>query len=57
MVASGLYLAWAGIGKLATGHWGLFFLDPTLVGNDRTVSVAAAIAFILVTPGGKLYFA
>ncbi|KAI1365518.1 hypothetical protein F5Y08DRAFT_338629 [Xylaria arbuscula] len=45
--ASGLYLAWAGIGKLATGHWGLFFLDPELVGNSPGAAVAAAAAFII----------
>ncbi|KAI3331618.1 hypothetical protein HD806DRAFT_546025 [Xylariaceae sp. AK1471] len=50
MVASGLYLAWAGIGKLTTGHWGLFFLDPKLMGNDPAAAVTAAVAFILVSP-------
>ncbi|KAI0803939.1 hypothetical protein GGR55DRAFT_682078 [Xylaria sp. FL0064] len=50
MVASGLYLAWAGIGKLATGHWGLFFLDPELMGNSTGASTAAAAGFIAVAP-------
>ncbi|KAI8956327.1 hypothetical protein F4801DRAFT_595557 [Xylaria longipes] len=50
VVASGLYLAWAGIGKLATDHWGLFFLDPKLMGNSTGAAVAAAAAFVAVTP-------
>ncbi|GAW27107.1 hypothetical protein SAMD00023353_7100210 [Rosellinia necatrix] len=50
MVASGLYLAWAGIGKLATDHWGLFFLDPKLMGNSTRAAVAAAAGFVVASP-------
>ncbi|KAK5634510.1 hypothetical protein RRF57_010223 [Xylaria bambusicola] len=47
LAASGLYLAWAGVGKLATGHWGLFFLDPELMGNSPEAAVAAAAGFVI----------
>ncbi|KAI8623668.1 hypothetical protein F5Y19DRAFT_492048 [Xylariaceae sp. FL1651] len=51
IAASCGYLAWAGIGKLLTDHWGLFFLDPKLMGNVTGAAVAAAAAFVLVSPG------
>lgn len=54
IVASGLYLAWASIGKLATGHWGLFFLDRQLVGNSTGAAVAAAFGFLIVSPVGTV---
>ncbi|KAF2967854.1 hypothetical protein GQX73_g5684 [Xylaria multiplex] len=54
MVASGLYLAWASIGKLATGHWGLFFLDPKLMGNSTGAAVAAGVGFIVASPISEL---
>ncbi|KAI1133145.1 hypothetical protein F5Y10DRAFT_130144 [Nemania abortiva] len=50
LVASGLYLAWAGIGKLATDHWGLFFLDPKLMGNSTGAAVAAGAGFVAASP-------
>ncbi|RWA03173.1 hypothetical protein EKO27_g11932 [Xylaria grammica] len=50
MVASGLYLAWASIGKLATDHWGLFFLDPKLMGNSTGTAVAAGVGFVVAAP-------
>ncbi|TGJ87372.1 hypothetical protein E0Z10_g1416 [Xylaria hypoxylon] len=50
LVASGLYLAWASIGKLATDHWGLFFLDPKLMGNSTGAAVAAGAGFVAVSP-------
>ncbi|KAI1169643.1 hypothetical protein F4777DRAFT_584713 [Nemania sp. FL0916] len=50
MVASGLYVAWAGVGKLATDHWGLFFLDPKLMGGSTGAAVAAAFGFIFAAP-------
>ncbi|KAH9990265.1 hypothetical protein F4779DRAFT_623848 [Xylariaceae sp. FL0662B] len=56
MFASGAYLAWAGIGKLATGHSGLFFLDPDLMSNIPGAVIAACIAFITVSPGIFSYF-
>ncbi|KAI1420508.1 hypothetical protein F5Y12DRAFT_719462 [Xylaria sp. FL1777] len=51
VVASGLYLAWAGIGKLTTGHWGLFFLDPELLGDSTGAAVAAAAGFVAASAG------
>ncbi|KAI1841110.1 hypothetical protein JX266_012703 [Neoarthrinium moseri] len=51
MFASGTYLAWAGLGKLATGHSGLFFLDPSLMGDVKEATVAASLAFISLSPG------
>ncbi|OTB01654.1 hypothetical protein M426DRAFT_212186 [Hypoxylon sp. CI-4A] len=51
MFCSGAYLAWAGIGKLLTGHSGLFFLDPDLMTEMPEAIIAACIAFIAVTPG------
>ncbi|KAI1738842.1 hypothetical protein F4680DRAFT_466931 [Xylaria scruposa] len=50
VVANCLYLAWAGIGKLATDHWGLFFLDPELMGNSTGAAIAAAIGFLAAAP-------
>ncbi|KAI0489958.1 hypothetical protein F4859DRAFT_509536 [Xylaria cf. heliscus] len=50
MIASILYLAWAGIGKLATNHWGLFFLDPHLMGNSTWAAIAAAVGFVVANP-------
>ncbi|KAI1488631.1 hypothetical protein F5X96DRAFT_644688 [Biscogniauxia mediterranea] len=51
MCLSGAYLAWAGIGKLLTGHAGLFFLDPKLMGDIPEATIAACIAFIALSPG------
>ncbi|KAI1074047.1 hypothetical protein F5B20DRAFT_574375 [Whalleya microplaca] len=56
MFSSGLYLAWAGIGKLATGHSGLFFLDPDLMSNFPGAVIAACIAFVSLSPGIFTYF-
>ncbi|KAI1820051.1 hypothetical protein F4861DRAFT_546103 [Xylaria intraflava] len=56
VVASSLYLAWAGIGRLATDHWGLFFLDPKLMGNSPGAAVAAGIGFIALSAGVFTYF-
>ncbi|KAI0409021.1 hypothetical protein F4802DRAFT_309332 [Xylaria palmicola] len=56
LAASCLYLAWAGIGKLATDHWGLFFLDPELMGNSIWAAIAAAIGFVAITPAIFTYF-
>ncbi|KAI0206550.1 hypothetical protein F4808DRAFT_123347 [Astrocystis sublimbata] len=50
VAAGGLYIAWAGIGKLATDHWGLFFLDPKLMGNSEAAAAAAGIAFVASAP-------
>jgi hypothetical protein len=54
MFASGVYLAWAGIGRLLTGHSGLFFLDPALMGDVKGATIAASFAFISLTPGSEL---
>ncbi|KAI1434646.1 hypothetical protein GGR50DRAFT_386130 [Xylaria sp. CBS 124048] len=55
VLASGLYLGWAGIGKLATDHWGLFFLDPKLVGDSQWAAVAGGIGFVALAPAGESY--
>ncbi|KAI6086280.1 hypothetical protein F4821DRAFT_278676 [Hypoxylon rubiginosum] len=55
MFCSGAYLAWAGIGKLATGHSGLFFLDPDLMKDMPEAIIAACIAFIALSPGFLSY--
>ncbi|KAI8962968.1 hypothetical protein F5Y11DRAFT_171939 [Daldinia sp. FL1419] len=51
MFCSGAYLAWSGIGKLATGHSGLFFLDPDIIKDVPEAIIAASIAFIAISPG------
>ncbi|KAI1102728.1 hypothetical protein F4804DRAFT_342993 [Jackrogersella minutella] len=51
MFCSGLYLSWAGIGKLLTGHSGLFFLDPDIMRELPEAIIAACIVFIAVSPG------
>ncbi|KAI2626287.1 hypothetical protein GGS21DRAFT_540997 [Xylaria nigripes] len=56
MVASGLYLGWAGIGRLATDHWALFFLDPKLMGNSTWAASAAGIGFVLLSAIVFTYF-
>jgi hypothetical protein len=54
MFARGAYLLWAFLGKLLTGHSGLFFLDPELIGNVKEAIVAAGFAFVTLSPGSKL---
>ncbi|KAI0380553.1 hypothetical protein F5Y04DRAFT_256941 [Hypomontagnella monticulosa] len=51
MFCSAAYLAWAGVGKLLTGHAGLFFLDPDLMNDMPEAVIAACIIFIGVSPG------
>ncbi|KAI1382965.1 uncharacterized protein F4822DRAFT_434893 [Hypoxylon trugodes] len=55
MFASGAYLAWAGLGKIATGHSGIFFLDPELMKDAPESIIAACIAFVAMTPGVLTY--
>lgn len=54
MFASAAYLAWAIVGKLATGHAGLFFLDPDLMGQQYEAVIAACVAFVTLTPGSRV---
>ncbi|KXJ91680.1 hypothetical protein Micbo1qcDRAFT_203740 [Microdochium bolleyi] len=49
--ASAGYLAWAYFGKLLTGHSGLFFLDPDLMGEQWEAVIAASIAWLTLAPG------
>ncbi|KAI1804914.1 hypothetical protein F4811DRAFT_257640 [Daldinia bambusicola] len=51
MLCSGVYVVWAEVGKLATGHSGLFFLDPDIIKGMPEAIIAAGIAFIAVSPG------
>ncbi|KAI1134015.1 hypothetical protein F5Y05DRAFT_417679 [Hypoxylon sp. FL0543] len=55
MVSSAAYLAWAGLGKLITGHAGVFFLDPELMRGAPESIIAACIAFVGVSPGFLSY--
>lgn len=38
MAAAGLYLGFAGIGKMTTGHAPFFFLDEDVVGSKEKVA-------------------
>ncbi|KAI0160878.1 hypothetical protein GGR52DRAFT_150305 [Hypoxylon sp. FL1284] len=51
MLCSGAYLVWDAIGKLATGHSGLFFLDPALMGDVPETVAATCVAFVALSPG------
>ncbi|KAI2472687.1 hypothetical protein F4781DRAFT_428107 [Annulohypoxylon bovei var. microspora] len=51
MFCSGAYLAWAVIGKLLTGHAGLFFLDSDIMSEMPGAIIATCIVFIAVSPG------
>lgn len=53
-MASVAYLLWAGLGKLLTGHAGLFFIDAELMGDVKGATVAAGMVFVLLSKGGKL---
>ncbi|KAI1467690.1 uncharacterized protein F4812DRAFT_405236 [Daldinia caldariorum] len=55
MFCSGAYLLWAEIGKLATGHSGLFFLDPDIIKDMPQAIIAAGVAFIAMSPGVFTY--
>ncbi|KAK7911935.1 hypothetical protein PG985_014416 [Apiospora marii] len=39
------------LGKLVTGHAGLFFLDPELMGNVHGAALAASVLFVTLAPG------
>ncbi|KAH9904021.1 hypothetical protein F4778DRAFT_77532 [Xylariomycetidae sp. FL2044] len=45
------YLIWAELGKLITGHAGLFFIDPKLMGDAPYAALAACVAFVTLSPG------
>ncbi|KAH7039637.1 uncharacterized protein B0I36DRAFT_357039 [Microdochium trichocladiopsis] len=49
--ASGVYIAWAAFGKLLTGHSGLFFFDPDLMGQQWEAVIAASVAWLTLAPG------
>ncbi|KAI1090959.1 hypothetical protein F5B19DRAFT_503483 [Rostrohypoxylon terebratum] len=48
---SGAYLCWAGLGKLLTGHSGLFFLDPDIMVGMPEAILAACVTFIAISLG------
>lgn len=52
--ASSGYILWAALGKLLTGHSGLFFLDPELMGEQWEAVFAAIVAWLTLAPGSKL---
>ncbi|KAK8062464.1 hypothetical protein PG997_014561 [Apiospora hydei] len=39
------------LGKLVTGHAGLFFLDPELMGDAHGAALAASVLFVSLSPG------
>ncbi|KAK8079009.1 hypothetical protein PG994_002816 [Apiospora phragmitis] len=43
--------ALASLGKLVTGHAGLFFLDPDLMGDTHGAAFAASFLFVTLAPG------
>ncbi|KAI1415481.1 hypothetical protein F5Y13DRAFT_207200 [Hypoxylon sp. FL1857] len=53
MFSSAAYLAWAALGKLITGHSGLFFIDPDLMEGSLKATTAGCIAFVALSPGCK----
>ncbi|OTA84882.1 hypothetical protein M434DRAFT_377316 [Hypoxylon sp. CO27-5] len=55
MLCSGAYLLWAALGKLITGHSGLFFLDPDLMGETPVPIITGSILFIALSPGFFTY--
>lgn len=52
-LASVAYLLWASLGKVLTGHAGLFFIDPELMGDLKGAAVAASLIFVLLSSGGE----
>lgn len=52
-MASVAYLVWSCLGKALTGHAGLFFIDPELMGDLKGAAVAAGLLFVLLSSGGK----
>ncbi|KAJ1334199.1 hypothetical protein MN608_04205 [Microdochium nivale] len=49
--ASSGYILWAAFGKLLTGHSGLFFFDPELMGEQWEAVFAAIVAWLTLAPG------
>ncbi|KAH8130553.1 hypothetical protein FP744_10003857 [Trichoderma asperellum] len=49
LVLAGLFLAWAAIGRAATGVYSFFWLDPQEVGSQEAVA-AYCIGFVLLAP-------
>ncbi|KAI0485328.1 hypothetical protein GGR56DRAFT_617692 [Xylariaceae sp. FL0804] len=49
------YLVWAAIGKAATGHAGLFFLDPKLMNDQPGAVFAACVGFVMLSSGVFTY--
>ncbi|KAI1260569.1 hypothetical protein F5Y18DRAFT_432126 [Xylariaceae sp. FL1019] len=54
MAVTGAFVGWAAIGKAATGHPGLFFLDPEKSGSVGA-SVAGALGLITASAGALTY--
>jgi hypothetical protein len=51
-VSSGLYLAWAALGKYVTGWDAFFWLNKEEVGSDEAVT-AYCMGFVLLAPLSK----
>ncbi|KAI0145574.1 hypothetical protein GGR57DRAFT_517072 [Xylariaceae sp. FL1272] len=54
MAVTGVFVGWAAIGKPATGHSGLFFLDPEKTGSVGA-SVAGALGLVTASAGSLTY--
>ncbi|KAG5950631.1 hypothetical protein E4U53_004712, partial [Claviceps sorghi] len=52
MGLSGLYLAWAAVGKSVTGEYPFFWMDEAQVGSKEAVSLYS-IGFVLLAPMSK----
>jgi len=52
MGLSGLYLAWAAVGKSVTGESPFFWMDEAQVGSKEAVSLYS-IGFVLLAPTSK----
>lgn len=54
MVAAGLYLGFAAIGKMATGHNPFFWMDEDIVGSKEKVA-GYCIGFVSMAAASKYF--
>ena len=53
LLASAIYIGWAGIGKASNGHNAFFWLNHELVGGSKGVLALYIAAFIVLSGGGR----